>query len=175
MPPAFPDEIMRQQEDNFFNRGEFMRIVQSMIVLFMLLLLNSPVHAEEYRSVEVKKLITSSTSSNGDPLAYLRTDKPEVTALVVHFPPGGSTGWHKHPVPVYAYMLEGELTVELKDGRTFVFKKGDAILEVINTLHNGYNSGNAPASLVVFYTGAVGVPNVIREEPAVVPALHRCP
>jgi quercetin dioxygenase-like cupin family protein len=149
-----------------------MKPVQSVVTLFMLLLLNSPLHAEEYRNVEVKKLITSSTSSNGDPLLYLRTDHPEVTALVVNFPPGGSTGWHKHPVPVYAYMLEGELTVELKDGRTFLFRKGDAILEVINTLHNGYNSGSVAASLVVFYTGATGVPNVIREESAVAPLLR---
>ena len=146
-----------------------MKLVQSIMAFFLLVVLNSPVHSEEYRNVEVKKLITSSTSSNGDPLVYLRTDKPEVTALVVNFPPGGSTGWHKHPVPVYAYVLEGELTVELKDGRTLVFKKGDAILEVINTLHNGYNYGSAPVSLVVFYTGAVGVPNVIRAESAVAP------
>jgi quercetin dioxygenase-like cupin family protein len=149
-----------------------MRKIKSMITLFMLVVMNSAAHAEEYRNVEVKKLITSSTSSNGDPLSYLQTSKPEVTALVVHFPPGGSTGWHKHPVPVYAYVLEGELTVELKDGRTFMFRKGDAILEVMNTLHNGYNYGSAPVSLVVFYTGAAGVPNVVREEPLAVPVLR---
>lgn len=149
-----------------------MRVVQSVIALFLLFVLNSAAKGEEYRNVEVKKLITSSMSSNGDPLRYLQTAQPEVTALVVNFPPGGSTGWHKHPVPVYAYMLEGELTVELKDGRTFVFRKGDAILEVINTLHNGYNSGRVTASLVVFYTGAVGVPNVIREESAAAPVLR---
>jgi quercetin dioxygenase-like cupin family protein len=146
-----------------------MKTIQSVIALFLILVLNSAAHAEEYRNVEVQKLITSSTSSNGDPLTYLRTDQPEVTALVVHFPPGGSTGWHKHPVPVYAYVLEGELTVELKDGRAFVFKKGDAILEVMNTLHNGYNYGSDPVSLVVFYTGAVGVPNVVREKSVAVP------
>jgi quercetin dioxygenase-like cupin family protein len=149
-----------------------MRLVQSVVALFLLFVLNSAANGEEYRNVEVQKLITSSTSSNGEPLRYLQTAQPEVTALVVHFPPGGSTGWHKHPVPVYAYMLEGELTVELKDGRTFVFRKGDAILEVINTLHNGYNYGSTPASLVVFYTGAVGVPNVIREESAAAPVLR---
>ncbi len=149
-----------------------MRVIQGAIALCLFFIMNSTVHAEEYRNVEVKKLLTSSASSNGDPLLYLRTDKPEVTALLVHFPPGGSTGWHKHPVPVYAYVLEGELTVELKSGRTFLFKQGDAIFEVTNTLHNGYNSGSAPASLVVFYTGAAGVPNVIREEPAAAPVLR---
>jgi len=149
-----------------------MRMIQGAIALFLLFIMNSAVQAEEYRNVEVKKLMTSSTSSNGDSLLYLCTDKPEVTALLVHFPPGGSTGWHKHPVPVYAYVLEGELTVELKSGRVFVFKQGEAIFEVTNTLHNGYNSGSGEASLVVFYTGAAGVPNVIREDPAVAPVLR---
>jgi quercetin dioxygenase-like cupin family protein len=149
-----------------------MSMVQGVIALFLLLVMSSAAKAEEYRNVEVKKLITSSTSSNGEPLVYLRTTQPEVTALIVTIPPGGSTGWHKHPVPVYAYVMEGVLSVELKDGRTFLFKKGDPILEVINTFHNGYNSGTVPAILVVFYTGAVGVPNVIKEEPVAVPALH---
>ncbi len=148
-----------------------MNKITGIIAILMVLLLNSAVQAEEYRNVEVKRLLASTTSSNGQPLAYLQTDKPEVTALVVHFPPGGSTGWHKHPVPVYAYVLEGSLHVELKDGRVFVFKKGDAILEVVNTLHNGYNAGSEPATLVVFYTGAVGVPNVIREQAAAAPLL----
>lgn len=145
--------------------------MRGIITVLMVLLLNSAVQAEEYRNVEVKKLLTATTASNGQPLAYLQTNQPEVTALVVHFPPGGSTGWHKHPVPVYAYVLEGSLNVELKDGRIFVFKKGDAILEVVNTLHNGYNASSEPATLVVFYTGAVGVPNVIREQATATPLL----
>jgi quercetin dioxygenase-like cupin family protein len=146
-----------------------MKRVQGIFVMFLLLILNGVLNAEEYRNVEVKKLITSTTSSNGQPLTYLQTAQPEVTVLVVRVPPDGSTGWHKHPVPVYAYMLEGTLNVEIKGGRTYVFKKGEAILEVMNTLHNGYNSGKDPATLVVFYTGAVGVSNVVKEGVAVAP------
>jgi len=59
-------------------------------------------------------------------------------------------------------MLEGMLAVEMESGRTFEFHKGEAIVEVVNTLHNGYNSGKEKASLVVFYTRAVGVPNVVK-------------
>ncbi len=134
------------------------------ILLFLLLILPSIAHTEEYKNVEVTKLLTSSKASNGQPLTYLQTPNPEVTALIVRVPPGGSTGWHQHPVPVYAYMLEGTLNVEIKGDKTYVFNKGDAILEVMNTMHNGYNSGLEPATLVVFYTGAVGVPNVVKEK-----------
>ncbi len=144
-----------------------------LMVMLLLFFAHGPaVQAEEYQHVEVKKLLTSRVASNGQPLSYIKTDTPEVTALIVRFPPGGSTGWHQHPVPVYAYVLEGTLTVALKDGHTFTFNKGDAILEVMNTFHNGTNYGREPVSLVVFYTGAAGTPNVVKEEvfaPAALP------
>ena len=139
-------------------------------VAFLLLILSTSVWAQDYKNVEVSKVLVSSVTSNGTPLRYLQTAQPEVTVLVVRVPPGGSTGWHQHPVPVYAYMLEGTLNVEIKGGQTYIFKKGDAILEVMNTLHNGYNSGSETATLVVFYTGAVGVPNVVKEKVEAIPA-----
>ncbi|MEI8102292.1 MAG: cupin domain-containing protein [Chlorobium sp.] len=142
---------------------------KGIIVLIIALLLAPSVYAEDYKNVEVTKLITSTTSANGQPLSYLDTNNAEVTALLVRFAPGNATGWHKHPVPVYAYVLEGILNVELKDGKQYLFRKGEAILEVMNTLHNGYNSGNVPTTLVVFYTGAVGTPNVIKEAPVALP------
>ncbi len=140
------------------------------VLVFLLLILNTPVWAEDYKNVEVSKVLVSSVTTNGTPLKYLQTAQPEVTVLVVHVPPGGSTGWHRHPVPVYAYMLEGTLNVEIKGGQTSIFKKGDAILEVMNTLHNGYNSGSETATLVVFYTGAFGVSNVLKEKAEAIPA-----
>ncbi|MEI8186653.1 MAG: cupin domain-containing protein [Chlorobiaceae bacterium] len=146
-----------------------MKRVQCIFVFFLLMIFYGDIWAEEYSNVEVQKLLASTTASNGQPLSYLKTDQPEVTVLVVRVPPGSSTGWHQHPVPVYAYMLEGVLNVEIKGGRTYVFKKGDAILEVMNTFHNGYNSGSEPAGLVVFYCGAKGMPNVVKEKVVVVP------
>lgn len=131
----------------------------------------SVLQADEYRNVSVRKVLTSTAVSDGSRIRYLRADDPEVSVLVVDVPPGGSTGWHSHPVPVYAYMLEGVLAVEMENGKTFEFRKGDAIIEVVNTVHNGYNPGREKASLVVFYTGAVGVPNVVKEQQAAVPAL----
>ena len=147
-----------------------MKHVHGIFVAFLLLILPTPLWAQDYKNVEVSKVLVSSVTSNGTPLRYLQTAQPEVTVLVVRVPPGGSTGWHQHPVPVYAYMLNGTLNVEIKGGQTSVFKKGDAILEVMNTLHNGYNSGSETATLVVFYTGAVGVPNVVKEKVEAIPA-----
>lgn len=116
----------------------------------------------DYAQATVENLEVTSTNYAGQPLSYPQSGKPEVTALIVHMPPGSSTGWHKHPVPVYAWMIEGELTVRTENGVEKRFVKGEPIIEVMNLMHNGTNTGKNIASLVVFYTGIKGVPNVIK-------------
>ncbi len=130
--------------------------------LCLLMAVGGTSHADEYLKVRVTTLKTATTATNGQKLGYLKTENPEVTAAIVEIPPGGETGWHLHPVPVYAYMLSGSITVEMEGGKKYDFREGDAIFEVMNTPHNGMNSGDRPARLVVFYTGEVGKPNVTR-------------
>jgi quercetin dioxygenase-like cupin family protein len=71
------------------------------------------------------------------------------------------TGWHLHPVPCFAFVLEGELVVELKDGRTKNLKAGDTLAEVIGTLHNGKNTGRVPLKIAIFYIGNTELKNTI--------------
>jgi hypothetical protein len=40
---------------------------------------------------------------------------------------------------------------------------GDALAEVVDTLHNGRNAGSVPVRLVVIYAGAVGNTLTVRE------------
>jgi len=49
-------------------------------------------------------------------------DDPEVTVMTVELSPGTETGWHTHPVLVYAYILSGSLTVEVEGKNTSIFK-----------------------------------------------------
>jgi quercetin dioxygenase-like cupin family protein len=60
-------------------------------------------------------------------------------------------------------VLEGQLEVKLKDGAVKRLKSGDALAEVVNTLHNGRNVGAAPVKLVVFYVGAKGSQLSLKE------------
>jgi quercetin dioxygenase-like cupin family protein len=82
--------------------------------------------------------------------------------MTVNIAPGAETGWHSHPIPVYAYVVEGTLEVELEGGQIITYRSGDAIIEVVNTLHNGRNRGSEEVRLVVFYTGAEGTPSVVK-------------
>ncbi len=138
------------------------RLVSAALFLLMTSGFGTVAHADDYQGVKATRILTSTVASNGQKLSYLKTDNPEVTAMLVEIPPGGETGWHVHTVPVYAYMLGGRITVEMEGGKRYDFKEGDAIFEVRDTPHNGRNSGDKTARLVVFYTGEVGKPNVTR-------------
>ena len=112
--------------------------------------------------VKVSTVLKTETSWDGKPIVY-PSGKPEVSGLIVEIAPGGQTGWHLHPVPSFAFILEGELDVEQKNGSVKHVKAGDAFVEVVNTLHNGRNVGTVPVKLVVFYPGAVGEKLTIKE------------
>jgi quercetin dioxygenase-like cupin family protein len=140
------------------------------IFLFLagLLLLVPPAFAADYSSgVTAKVLKKTSVTGNGRKITYPQTDKAEVTAMTVELAPGAETGWHRHPVPVYAYVISGKLSVELGDGKYLSFNTGDAVIEVVNTLHNGKNVGTEPVKLVVFYLGVQGTPIVIKSGPPI--------
>jgi len=119
--------------------------------------------------VTAKVLQQTTVTSNGQPIAYPQTGKAEVTAMTVELAPGSGTGWHQHPVPVYAYVVAGTLTVELEDGTSRTYGPDEAVVEVVHTLHNGRNDGAGPVKLAVFYLGSEGMPNVVKQEPAKVP------
>ncbi|NTV14831.1 MAG: cupin domain-containing protein [Desulfobulbaceae bacterium] len=126
---------------------------------------NSPLRAEEYDGkIKAEKILVTTTAGNGQLHTYLRTDRPEVTAMAVEIPPGAETGWHLHTVPVYAYVLAGNMEVAIADGTKLTFKPGQAIVEVQNLAHNGRNSGNETVKLAVFYTGEEGRANVTKVE-----------
>lgn len=150
-------------------RRVYCRRWQQPIVFFLLVLLLTagPVFADSgYRGgVTAHVVQKTTTTANGHKIVYPCTDKAEVTAMTVELAPGASTGWHKHPVPVYAYVIAGTLAVELEDGRSTSYRAGEAVIEVVDVLHNGTNSGTEPVKLAVFYLGAEGTPNVIKQEP----------
>ena len=118
--------------------------------------------SSDYGALKVSLVKKATTTTNGQKISYPKTGSPEVTVVTVDIPSGGETGWHQHPIPVYAYVLAGELAVEFEDGKQNIFKEGDAIIEVVNTPHNGRNLGKAPVKLVVFYTGVEGSPTTVK-------------
>ncbi|KQZ45119.1 cupin domain-containing protein [Duganella sp. Root1480D1] len=133
------------------------------VVAVLAIFAAQPAYAlEQSASIKVTKLLQSPSSWNGAALAY-PGGQAEITALMVEIAPGGETGWHLHPVPSFGYVLEGELEVSLKDGSVKRVVAGQALAEVVNTLHNGRNVGKGPVKLVVFYAGVPGSTLTVKE------------
>lgn len=103
--------------------------------------------------VKVTPLLKTTTSWDGKQIVY-PAGQGEVTAIIVEIAPGGETGWHEHPVPSFAYILDGELEVTRASGEAKVLKSGDTLAEVVSTLHNGRTLGEKPVKILVFYTGS---------------------
>jgi quercetin dioxygenase-like cupin family protein len=106
----------------------------------------------------VAPVLQSSTTIIGQDIAYPKGEA-QVTAAIVTIPPGGQTGWHVHPVPLFGYMLEGELTVDYGDKGTHTYKTGEALMEAMNWPHNGMNKGTVPVRILTVYSGAKGIAN----------------
>lgn len=140
-----------------------MRIAKTVLPIILALAFQSAAFAlEQSSAVKASTVLKAENSWDGKPIVYPE-GKPEVTGMVIEIAPGGETGWHSHPVSSFAVVLEGELEVQLKNGRVKRIKSGEALAEVVNTLHNGRNLGSVPVKLVVFYAGAVGQKLSVKE------------
>ncbi|MFB1486655.1 MULTISPECIES: cupin domain-containing protein [unclassified Thiocapsa] len=120
--------------------------------------------AYQISGVQVEPLAKSHTSWNGTPLPAYRTGQPEVTILKYRIEPGAELPPHLHPVINAGVVLKGELTVVSDTGERLHLKAGDAIIELVDQVHQGRNEGNEPVELIVFYAGNVGQPTRVLKE-----------
>ncbi|WP_248353603.1 cupin domain-containing protein [Anaeromyxobacter oryzae] len=115
-------------------------------------------------------VLKTSRTWNGSQIKYFETKCPEVDAVIVDIPANASTQLHLHPVNNYAYILEGQVTVqegELVHGRLVVrksstFTKGQAFAELVNTWHVG-KAGPEGVKILVWYTTEVGYPYTVTD------------
>ena len=94
-------------------------------------------------------------------LQYPTGSQAQVSSALLTIDPGGSTGLHKHDAPMYAYILEGTLTVTYEGGIVKEYSAGSAILEAVGTAHNGENKTDKPVKLLVVNIGAEDVANTV--------------
>ena len=97
--------------------------------------------------VEHTELIRTSQSWDG-------VELPDYFKYV--FPAGQKLGWHHHPVMNYGILVQGELTIIGQDGKEKTVHEGEAVVEMVNTIHHGENRGSKPVILYMFYLSQKG-------------------
>ena len=115
--------------------------------------------------VKVEELVNSTNMWDGNRLPSYPHGRPKVKILQIQIPSGVTVPWHYHPVINAAVILEGTLELKLKDGSQKIYRKGDALIEVVNTIHAGKALGTNDVVLVVFYAGEEGIPTTVLSDP----------
>jgi len=112
------------------------------------------------------KLLLSSQRFNilERPIVYPTQQPAEVSSVIRVLQPAEETGWHKHMVPLHAYILQGEMNVEYDTSVIHTVSKGDAFIGVTDVWHNTTNTSNKPAVVFVVFMGAEGLENTINRE-----------
>ena len=115
----------------------------------------NPSPATEAVSTE---LLRTSQSWNEMELPDYPQGKPEIVAVKYTVPPGAKLGWHHHVSMNHGILVEGELTIIGKDGKTTVIKEGEPVVEMVDAVHRGENKGDKPVVLYMFYLSQKDLP-----------------
>lgn len=112
---------------------------------------------------EVQPVLKSGVTADGDPLA-LPGGTPEIVSVIGTIEPGGRTARHQHPVPVYVYLLAGELEVQTEGQDVRHYRAGEAFLESIGHWHQAFNNTGSPTKILVVFIGEEGKPTTVASQ-----------
>ena len=115
------------------------------------------------KDIKTTELIRTSQSWDGAMLPDFPQGQPELRVIRLDFPIGAKTGWHHHTVVNYGIVQQGELTIVCQDGTEKTFHEGEALVEVIGTIHRGENRGSKPVILNMFYFSSPGAEITIQQ------------
>ena len=136
-----------------------MRIIRSAIYTVAILsALTAQAAADGYPAVP---LLSTSKTVMDEEIAYPTTGPAKISAMLVTIAPGEKTMVHQHGVPLFVYVLEGEVSVDYGKYGVKIFKKGQSFMEAMAIEHAGTNVTGSPVQLLAVYMGAEGAKDVI--------------
>jgi len=120
-------------------------------------------YADSHGDITTQLVMRTPNDWSGTQLPPYLTSAPEVALMRYTIPPNAVLPIHIHPAINAAYVISGEVTVVKVDGGEKTFRKGEAIVETVNTWHYGANKGSEPTELIVFYATTKDQPLAIRK------------
>ncbi|MEO5342938.1 MAG: cupin domain-containing protein [Gammaproteobacteria bacterium SHHR-1] len=130
----------------------------------LLLLLAPGLQARDQGYYPVEELLVTGKTVVGEEILYPSTGAAKITVALVTVKPGAPAAFHRHPVPLVAYILEGELSVDYGPKGVRTYRQGDALVEAMDVPHRGMNRGTETVRLLAVYVGAEGLANVELEK-----------
>lgn len=127
-----------------------------------LMAISLSVYAGDYK--ETEQLLDTDKTIIGEQIYYPgSTTKAEIRSMVVVMKPGEKTVVHKHGVPLYAYLLSGDLEVDYGKSGKMIYHKGDNFMEAMGQFHQGVNIGTDDVRILAVFMGGADQPLVIKK------------
>ena len=117
----------------------------------------------EWVGIKTTELVRTSQSWDGVELPDYLQGKPEIVGMKYEIPAGQKLGIHYHPVMNFGILVQGDLTIISEDGLEKVVHEGEAIVEMVGTVHHGENRGTKPVVLYMFYLSQKGLPLSVQQ------------
>ncbi len=102
----------------------------------------------------VKRIISTSETGMGKEIVY-PSGKAMITAFEFTVPVGSPVVAHTHSFPVLIMIQQGEIELN-QDGKSYIYKAGDAFVEDVGVVHESKNIGNVPVKAIVVAIGVEG-------------------
>ena len=103
----------------------------------------------------VKRIISTGETVLGNKIVY-PIGEAKITAFEFTVPVGAPVARHTHSFPVLLIIQQGEVTLDYEDGKSRVYRPGDAFIEDVGVSHSAKNSGNVPIKALVVAIGVEG-------------------
>ena len=132
------------------------------LIFASLVLASGPIYAQQKSaqgSVAYENITAKPIPVEQGPKTILGQDfkypagTPLIKAFDILIPPGKQTSLHSHAIPLYAYIVSGELEVDYGSKGKRTFKAGTSYIEAINWCHIGKSMGGKPVRIIGVYLG----------------------
>ena len=120
------------------------------VTLLAVFFVNNSVLADGH----VKRIISTSQTGMGNEIKY-PSGKAMITAFEFTVPVGSPVVAHTHSFPVLIMIQQGEIELT-QDGKSYIYKAGDAFVEDVGVVHESKNIGNVPVKAIVVAIGVEG-------------------
>jgi quercetin dioxygenase-like cupin family protein len=100
------------------------------------------------------------------PLEELKGKDITGTIVELEYVPGGASTHHRHPGPVFVYVLEGSLLSQSEGGSPIVYTKGQTFYEPPGSIHMVSKNASAtdPAKFLAIFVSETGKPLTVPAE-----------
>ena len=119
---------------------------------------------------KVLEVFSGDKTVAGEKITFPQKDA-SVRAIVVTLEPGEKTAWHQHGAPLFAYILQGEVTVFYEGIGEMVFREGEGVMEAMTVTHQGRNTADGDTRILAVFLLGDGREAVVPET-APVKGLH---